>query len=71
MSIQDALRFISYLHHGNQPNTHTEGLLLITDIVSSGQAEGFHFDEKELRLAFKHDWAMRYFRFKQKEPLIR
>lgn len=63
MSVQDALKFIKAVRRNEKLKTFllsdTSDLKAVTEL---GANEGYHFSEAELREAFKHDWAMRWFK---------
>ena len=64
MSVQTALDFISMIRAENKLRLRMEefdskdGLQSIIDLA---EKEGFSISERDLREAFKHDWAMRWF----------
>ncbi len=41
----------------------------LEELVRLGSEEGFAFTAEELRLAHKHDWAMRWIRYDPKATL--
>ena len=65
MSVQSALEFIGKVREDK--SLRQKICELATDaelqaVVDLARGEGFSISEGDLREAFKHDWAMRWFR---------
>lgn len=64
MSVQTALDFISMIRAENTFRLRMEELDSedgLQSIIDLAESEGFSISERDLREAFKHDWAMRWF----------
>lgn len=67
MTLHAAFQFIVQLRHDATSFEKREALppeLTLDALAKQGEATGLLFTSDELRTAFKHDWAMRWQRYR-------
>ncbi|GMQ80806.1 MAG: hypothetical protein BMS9Abin05_0235 [Rhodothermia bacterium] len=65
MSVQSALDFVGKVREDKSLSEKVRELATDTElqaVVDLARREGYSISEGDLREAFKHDWAMRWFR---------
>jgi predicted ribosomally synthesized peptide with nif11-like leader len=66
MSVKAAMEFIQLVRADESLRRELEALGRAADlecVIRIAQSAGYTFSVEELRVAFKHDWAMRWIRF--------
>ena len=64
MSVQAALDFMGQIRKDESLSESVKNLNAepgLRSIIDLAQTQGYMFSEEDLRQAFKHDWAMRWF----------